>query len=330
MNYTTLDKFLREWNNDEPTVLLHTSGSTGYPKPWMAEKERMRRSARMTCDYLGLREGDTALLCMPLDYIAGQMMVVRALERRLNLIERKPDGHPLALPLHGVTGKLFAAMVPLQVWNTLREPEERERLKTVDHLIVGGGSIDPNMETELRTMPGKIWSSYGMTETLSHIALRDIKEEEWYRPLPGVSLSQDKEGCLIVHAPMLCDREQHTHDIVRPHPEGLQHGGFQVIGRSDNVICSGGIKIQIEEVERRLKPVYRDTIQVTSLPHPKFGEVVVFLTTAHIDQHLLRLCLGNPYWMPKRIIQVSQLPLTATGKPDRAEAKRIALTSIAS
>ncbi len=330
MNCTTLDDFLQEWNSPEPTVMVHTSGSTGRPKPLLVEKERMRASARMTCDFLGLKPGDTALLCMPLEYIAGKMMVVRALERNLNLINRKPDGHPLATPLPEVQGKLFAAMVPLQVWNSMQVPEERERLMSIDHLLIGGGAITPQMEAELRTFPKPVWSSYGMTETLSHIALRNIRED-WYRPLPGVTLKQDKEGRLIIDAPHLCAQTLYTHDIVRFHPTlGAHEGGFQVIGRSDNVICSGGIKIQIEEVEAALKPVFGDTILVTSVPHPKFGEVVVYLSTTYIDEHLLRLCISNPYWLPKRIIKVSQLPKTATGKPDRAEAKRIALTSIKS
>ena len=331
MNCFTLDDFLREWHSPAPTIRLRTSGSTGEPKIIEAEKERMRASARMTCDFLGLHEGDTALLCMSLDYIAGKMMVVRALERNLRLITVPTSGHPLNQPLKAVNGKLFAAMVPLQAWNSLQEPEERERMGQIDQLIIGGGAISPNLEAQLRVLPGEVWSSYGMTETLSHIALRPIRED-WYVPLAGIRLHQDDEGCLIIDAPHLCPTILHTHDIVRPHPtRGLQEGGFQVIGRSDNTICSGGIKIQAEEVENVLSSVFGDNIMVTSIPHPKYGEAVVLLSTSHIDSQLLRLCLFNhPYWMPRHIIKVSQLPKTATGKPDRKEAKRIALTSVTS
>lgn len=115
-----LEEFLNEWNNDSPTVLVHTSGSTGKPKPMWVEKEKMLNSARVTCDFLGLKSGDTALLCMPLDYIAGKMVVVRSIERHLRLVSVKPSGHPLA----SVDATTFAAMVPLQVYNSLQVPEE--------------------------------------------------------------------------------------------------------------------------------------------------------------------------------------------------------------
>lgn len=330
----TLDTFLAQWLDDSPTLTVHTSGSTGRPKAILVEKERMRASARMTCDFLGLRPGETALLCMPLDYIAGKMMVVRARERQLRLICVPPSGHPLAqLPPEAGTID-FAAMVPLQVWNTLQVPAEAERLRTIRHLLIGGGSIDPELEAMLRHHPHAVWSSYGMTETLSHIALRRIDAgtgtgpcadispdaQALYTPLPGVSLSVDEHRCLVIDAPHLCPQVLHTHDIVQMHEEGR----FRILGRLDNVICSGGIKIQIEEVEACLRPAFGDTIQVTAAPHPKYGELVVYLSTAPVDEHLLRLCVPNPYWLPRRIIPVRQLPLTETGKPDRARARAIA------
>lgn len=134
-----LNEFLAEWHNDNPRILVHTSGSTGKPKPLMVEKRRMLNSARITCDFLGLKPGDTALLCMPLDYIAGKMMVVRSLQRDLRLTTVRPSSHPLAdetLPHF-----TFAAMVPMQVYNSLKVPRERERLMHIRHLIIGGGAI---------------------------------------------------------------------------------------------------------------------------------------------------------------------------------------------
>ena len=162
----TLEDFLSEWNNDSDRVLVHTSGSTGKPKPMMVEKKRMLNSARITCDFLGLKPGDSALLCMSLDYIAGKMVVVRSIERHLHLISVSPSGHPLKDVNEEIT---FAAMVPMQVYNTLQVPEERERLCHIRHLIIGGGAIDAALEKELKSFPGNIaiWSTYGMTETLS-------------------------------------------------------------------------------------------------------------------------------------------------------------------
>lgn len=309
-----LNDFLSEWNSARTTLTVHTSGSTGVPKAIEVEKTRMRASARMTCRFLGLKEGDTALLCMPLRYIAGMMMVVRAEEVGMRLLCVEPDGHPLASCNEHVD---FGAMVPLQVWNSLQVPEERERLKDIGTLIIGGGALDVQLEDELKTFPNRIYATYGMTETLSHIAMRRVGEP-WFYTLPGISIHKDENDCLVIDAPSLTPSTLFTHDIV----EFNEDGGFKIKGRIDNVICSGGIKIQIEEVEAFLHPLYGDTIQVTSHPHPKFGEEVVYLTTQPIDEALLRSQLPNPYWFPKQIIQVDELPKTATGKPDRARAKK--------
>lgn len=144
-----LEEFLNEWRNDSPMVLVHTSGSTGKPKPMWAEKEKMLNSARVTCDFLGLKPGDTALLCMPLDYIAGKMVVVRVIERHLRLVSVKPCGHPLA----SVEPTTFAAMVPMQVYNSMKVAEERAKLMRIKHLIIGGGAIDAELASELRGLP---------------------------------------------------------------------------------------------------------------------------------------------------------------------------------
>ena len=184
----TLPDFLKEWNNTADTVAVRTSGSTGTPKTLLVEKRRMLASARMTCDFLNLKAGDSALLCMSLDYIGAKMMVVRAVERNLRLIEVAPSGHPLAEIAEEID---FAAMVPLQVYNSLQVPDERQKLMKIKHLIIGGGAIDKKMQEELRTFPNAVWSTYGMTETLSHIALRRISGPEttdWYTPLAGVKI----------------------------------------------------------------------------------------------------------------------------------------------
>ena len=189
----SLDEFLEEWNNPSPYVHVQTSGSTGVPKPMSVEKRRMLASARITNDFLGLQSGDTALLCMSLDYIAGKMMVVRALERGLRLLAVEPSGHPLAVASEQSSSALsFAAMVPLQVYNSLQVPEEKERLQQIRHLIIGGGAIDDALASELKTFPNAVWSTYGMTETLSHIALRRLSgpnASDWYTPFPSVTLS---------------------------------------------------------------------------------------------------------------------------------------------
>ena len=352
----TLENFYSEWNNDSDRVLVHTSGSTGKPKPMMVEKKRMLNSARITCDFLGLKPGDSALLCMSLDYIAGKMVVVRSIERHLHLISVSPSGHPLKdINLKDANGKdvngeiTFAAMVPMQVYNTLQVPEERERLTHIHHLIIGGGAIDASLEKELRSLPGNIaiWSTYGMTETLSHIALRRINGDEaseWYQPFDSVKISQTDEGCLVIDAPLVCAETLVTNDIVEIEPyiynkvekhNKVEKLRFRIKGRKDNVICSGGIKIQIEEVEALLKPHLEKPFMIAKKKDEKFGEIAVLLTEDEnlkkVEATIRRLLSGksddsnkssesanHKYWIPREYLHVDHLPLTETGKPKRS------------
>lgn len=319
----TLEAFLSEWNDASEFVHVQTSGSTGAPKPMSVEKRRMMASARITCDFLGLRSGDTALLCMSLDYIAGKMMVVRSIERGLKLISVEPSGHPLS----NVEYVDFAAMVPMQVYNSLQVPEERERLMRIRHLIIGGGAIDDQMAAELRTFPNAVWSTYGMTETLSHIALRRISgpdASEWYTPFPSVRVTHNDEGCLVINAPEVCEEPLVTNDIVE---FSSDHSKFRIIGRRDNVICSGGIKIQIEEVERHLRPHLHVPYLLTKRHDPKFGEVAVLLTEGSVEE-AREVCqrMLSKYHQPRYYLHVARIPLTETGKPARQEAIRLAET----
>ena len=332
----TLEDFFSEWNNDSDRVLVHTSGSTGKPKPMRVEKKRMLNSARITCDFLGLKPGDSALLCMSLDYIAGKMVVVRSIERHLHLISVPPSGHPLKDVDEEIT---FAAMVPMQVYNTLQVSEERERLSRIRHLIIGGGAIDAALEQELQSLPGDIaiWSTYGMTETLSHIALRRINGDEaseWYQPFDSVHISQTEEGCLVIDAPQVCAETLVTNDIVEIEPyiyNKVEKLRFRIKGRKDNVICSGGIKIQIEEVETLLKPHLEKPFMLAKKKDGKFGEIAVLLTEDEdikkVEATVRRLLSDESekssdhkkykYWIPKEFRYVEHLPLTETGKPKR-------------
>ena len=317
----SLEEFLSEWNNDSLFVHVQTSGSTGAPKPMLAEKRRMLASARITNDFLGLREGDAALLCMSLDYIAGKMMVVRSIERGLKLITVEPSGHPLNHSQLATDDCQidFAAMVPLQVYNTLQVPEERKRLLQIRHLIIGGGAIDEALGAELKNFPNAVWSTYGMTETLSHIALRRLSGPEasdWYIPFPSVKVSLSDDGCLVIDAPEVCPGRLVTNDIAEISPQG-----FRILGRKDNVICSGGIKIQIEEVESRLRPFFRVPYLISKRPDPKFGEVSVLLTEGSVDE-ARQICerILPKYYLPRHYLHVDRIPLTETGKPARQQA----------
>ena len=347
----SVEEFLAEWHNDNPRILVHTSGSTGAPKSMWVEKCRMVASARITCDFLGLKQGDTALLCMSLDYIAGKMMVVRSLVCGLHLVCMPPSGHPFKTNNEKIEIKNYnfiadnkpagisnqnssssilnsyfslVAMVPLQVWNTLQMPSERNRLMQVKHLIIGGGAIDQHLAAELQTFPNAVWSTYGMTETLSHIALRQLngpKASEWYTPFAGVTLSLSAEGCLIIDAPAVHDGALITNDIAAIAPDGR----FKIIGRKDNIICSGGVKIQAEEIEQRLSTHLTAPYIITKRHDEKFGEAVTLLSEGDVTVERTTCQRILPkYWQPQYYIHVDRLPLTATGKPARHEAERIA------
>lgn len=337
----TVNDFLQEWNSPSETLLVHTSGSTGKPKPMWVEKQRMLNSAHITCDFLGLRPGDSALLCMSLDYIAGKMMVVRSIERKLRLFSVKPSGHPLSDESLAKMVEMdfdFVAMVPMQVYNTLQVPQERERLSRIKHLIIGGGAIDDALAEELRSLPGAVWSTYGMTETLSHIALRRLNGEEaseWYQPFDSVGVSLNSDGCLVIDAPLVCSEPLVTNDIAEiKQQETSSHSSdassslktssphvlFRIKGRKDNVICSGGIKIQIEEVENLLRQHLDAPFLLAKKKDEKFGEIAVLVTESGDLEGVDAICrqVLPKYWVPRQYLHFDQLPMTETGKPKRA------------
>lgn len=315
--------FLNEWFDASPIITVHTSGSTGVPKELVVRKDRMMQSARLTCEFLNLQAGDTALLCMNLRYIGAMMMVVRSLVAGLNLVVRPASGHPLSdveVPLK------FAAMVPLQVYNTLRVPAERKRLEHTDILIIGGGAVDDSLEAELKTIPIAAYSTYGMTETLSHIALRRLNGEaasKCYYPFPSVELSLSAENTLIVKAPLICDDVLQTNDIACL----CSDGGFTIAGRKDNVINSGGIKIQAEEMENRLQPFIPVPFAVTAVPDPCLGQALTLLIAGKPDikelENKLQAVLET-YYRPKHIFITELIPQTENGKIDRTGCRILA------
>ncbi len=319
-----LARFLRDWRSPDPGITVLTSGSTGEPSPVSVLKTRMAASARATCAALRLRPGDTALLAMPLRYIAARMVVVRALVRGLNLLPVAPSSAPLADVRQPVD---FAALTPMQAYECLQSPETGGRLRAVRCLLLGGGAVNPELTAALADFPNEVWSSYGMTETLSHIALRRVngpEATEWYTPLPGVAVRLGEGDTLSILAPMICDGPVETHDIA----EIDDRGRFRILGRSDNVINSGGIKVQIEAVEALLEPVIRSPFAVTSLPDARLGEKICLLCTGQESvESLEKVChhVLPKYWVPRAYLRVQRIPLTETGKKARARARELAL-----
>ena len=243
--------------------------------------------------------------------------------RQLQLVIKAPQAHPLDGMHQAPT---FAAMVPMQVTSSLNNAHERQLLADIRQLIIGGGAIDETLEKELRDFPNNVWSTYGMTETLSHIALRKINgkdADQWYTPFDHVNIATDHRGCLTIHAPMVCDNSLTTNDMVEIHPDGRR---VRIIGRVDNVINSGGVKIHIEQVEERLRNAVDVPFAITKRRDPLLGEMVVMLVQS-TELDALRQCCEQclpAYWRPRLFISVDKIPTTDTGKPARKRAEQIA------
>jgi len=314
--------FLKEWFSNDRTIKLHTSGSTGEPKEITVLKKQMLARAYMTCKYFELKESDKALLCLSVDYIAGKMMLVRAIYSGMDIYPVEPKGHPLKETSSSFD---FAAMVPLQVYNSLQTEDERMKLSQIRNLIIGGGAINSELEKALRQFPNSVYSTYGMTETLSHIGLRKINGEDasdYYTPLTGVSIKLSDNGTLIIDTPSIADETIVTNDIA----EIRANGSFKIIGRIDNIINTGGIKVQTEEVEEKLKPFMKGNYAISSIPHPKLGETIVLLIDNKEDMQSKEIITKTlpRYKQPQQLIKVEEIPLTGSGKPDRTAIKKLA------
>lgn len=309
--------FLAEWWADSPTVALHSSGSTGTPKYFDAPKEFLCASARASLAAFGLHAGCRALLCLPLRYIAGKMMVVRALLGGWELVTAEPSSAPL--PADACFD--FAALVPLQAARTLEQADGRERLERIGTLLLGGGFIDAALEERLQGLSHcRVYASYGMTETYSHIALRRVNGAERsaaYTPLAGVSVTLSAAETLCITAPHLGIRRMETNDRAALTPAG----SFRILGRRDAVINSGGIKIQAEDIERHLA-ARGITALVLPAPHPQLGECVALLWEGSATEAELQAALTDlpRYHHPKVLRHVTALPRTATGKIRRTPA----------
>ena len=215
-------------------------------------------------------------------------------------------------------------------------PQERERLRKIRQLIIGGGAIDDHLAEALKDFPHAVWSTYGMTETLSHIALRRLNGDsasDWYEPFDSVEVNLNADGCLIINAPAVCSKPLVTNDRAELQTISLSNDKhkqvrFRILGRRDNVIDSGGIKIQIEEVERALKAHLTGEYAITSIRDEKFGELVVLLTTDEDTNAVRAICqrILPQYWQPRLIRHTANIPQTATGKLARAEIKALADT----
>ena len=310
--------FLGDWFNDNEFVIVNTSGSTGKPKPVELKKEFMINSAKATGEFFQLHENTTALLCMSVDYIAGKMMLVRAmvLGWQIDIVE------PVANPLLTIKKEYdFSAMVPMQLQASLNQ------LYKVKKLIVGGGVVSNDLKKEVEASSTEIFATYGMTETITHIAVKrlnqEVKENSLYNSLPNVTLDIDDRGCLVVHAPLVSNELVITNDIVELHSKT----SFKWMGRFDNIINSGGVKLNPETIEEKLSNIIEGRFFVTGISDVVLGEKLVLVLEGNktkaelsdINKQLESFESLGKYEKPKEIFVIPEFVETETKKIQRAK-----------
>jgi o-succinylbenzoate---CoA ligase len=313
-------EFLAQWWDDTDELTVTTSGSTGTPKSIRIRKSAMIASAQMTITFFQLKPGIDALLCLPAHYIAGRMMIVRAIVGAWNLRSVLPDSNPL-LHLEKNERFDFCAMVPLQVSNALQNEDSKIRINRINTLIIGGGEIPPTLYFHLQNIRTECWSTYGMTETVSHVALRKINgpdKSEDFKLLQGVKGLQDERGCLIIEAPHLHSEQLITNDLV----EFTDFNRFKWRGRIDHVVNSGGIKIHPEPLEQKIGEIITDRrFFLTGMPDDRLGQkLVIVLEGKPLDLMTEQLLMQHlreslPRHQSPSVIQYQQeFEETPTGK----------------
>jgi len=314
--------FIIDWLNDDDYVLVNTSGSTGTPKEIKLLKSHMCNSALSTGNYFGLNENTTALLCLSATYIAGKMMLVRAmvLGWDIHLVS------PIANPLENLTESYdFCAMVPMQVEASLID------LHKINQLIIGGAPISNILHEQLQVVTTNCYATYGMTETVTHIAVKRINKSDiclnafdsFFNTLTNVSVSQDDRGCLVIEAPMVSNETIVTNDIINIHSDTE----FEWLGRYDNVINSGGVKLFPEQIELKLSEIIQERFFVIGVADQKLGEKLILLVESedilNLSKHDYQRCQLTIYEVPKEVFLLPKFIETATGKVQRKQTLKL-------
>lgn len=312
--------FIREWENKD-AIEVTTSGSTGIPKKISIPKASMIESARQTIAFFDITADQRLLLCLPVNFIAGKMMLVRALVSGAQLAICEPTVNPLLnISVHKIR---FAAFTPQQVAAILSNEETREKFIHINKVIIGGGEIPALLEKKLAALPNYIYATYGMTETITHIAVRKIgTASKIYKVFKGITISIDERQCLTIQAPYLANEVIVTNDIVElegPHE-------FTWLGRYDNVVNSGGIKLFPEKTEEKIRDILPHDFFMAGVPDDSLGERMILVIEAapydDITLGLLQKTLRDvldKYEVPKEIVFVPVFERTETNKIKRKE-----------
>lgn len=318
--------FCKEWLSGKETFVVNTSGSTGTPKPIKISRTQMLESVRLTQLAFGLKGGEKALVCLHTDYIAGKMMLVRGIELGWQMLLQEPSSNPL----ENITEPFdFVALVPLQLQTILEKtPDKIALLNQFKTIILGGAGISASLETLIESLQVPVYHTYAMTETITHIATRLLntpQKQPYFKVIEGVKIRLDERGCLCITSPTTNFEEITTNDVA----EIIDNQYFKIIGRVDNIINSGGIKIQPENIEQELEKVWEklkldQRFFCTSTPDETFGQILVLCIEGNaLDKEKETLIvkelslLVNKYHLPKKILYKKTFDETQTGKIKR-------------
>ena len=304
-----IGNFLIDWVNDDAFVYVKTSGSTGSPKQIKLEKQHMVNSAMATGSFFNLKSGDSALLCLPTEFIAGKMMLVRAMVLGLKLDYVAPNSKPLE---NNSKVYDFSAMIPLQLENSITH------IESIKKLIVGGAKMSSDLIGKVQDKSTAVFETYGMTETITHIAVKEIHNaqqiaSETFKALPDVTFKTDQRNCLVIHAPSIATEKVVTNDLVNL----ISATEFEWLGRFDSIINSGGIKLIPEKIEAKLAAIIKERFFVAGIPDEKLGEKLVLVIEGKprkIDFSSLEL---TPYEIPKEVFYATKFVETENNKIQR-------------
>ncbi|MGY0392582.1 AMP-binding protein [Bizionia sp. KMM 8389] len=307
-----IGQFLLDWLDTSTTISVKTSGSTGKPKTINVSKQAMVNSALTTGDFFNLKPKDRALMCLPAETIAGRMMLVRAIILGLNLDVVPPK---IQLEINPSKTYQFAAMIPMQLQENL------DLLTSIQTIIVGGAPVSNTLQNSIQNITSEVFETYGMTETVSHIAVKQINNFEcdddacsFFQVLPGITISQDERGCLVIEASKLTEDKIVTNDVVKLHGELV----FEWLGRIDNVINSGGVKVHPEVIETHLNKFLNSRYFVAGLSDTTLGERVVLVIEGELKELPKDVFSGlKKHEIPKDVFFVKQFSETNSGKIQR-------------
>ncbi len=312
--------FIRSWLDGASHFTVHTSGSTGTPKQIELSREAMTASAERTCDFFKLKNGDIALLALPATHIGGKMMILRSMIRGLQLICVEPRSNPLEhLVFYGEIE--FAAFTPMQMGAILDDKMSGIMLSQFHKIILGGGEVSYPLRQRLQDIHPSVYETYGMTETISHIALRKINgadRSDYFSTLYGVKISLDQRGCLLIDAPHLSASLFITNDLVKI----TSAKEFQWLGRYDNMINTGGIKVSAEEIERKLQAFISVNFFVTGMADDALGQKVTLVLESSTSENIVKIEhfeALTKFEKPRQILATEKFCYTENGKINKAE-----------